>query len=187
MPSVVQPKVDISRAILLGGWMSESELLWLATQALYHRYIVEFGSLHGRSARAMADHLPPGGKIWCVDPWTDSYYNEEGHNLPISTYVMPHFIKNLKDHIDAGRCQPVRQFSYTFSLPHKVDMVFIDGDHRYETVVKDIKKANELLREGGLICGHDYDHPSWPGVKKAVTEWVGPVEVIGCIWHAIRS
>lgn len=188
MLRVAMPQVDISRALTIGGWMSEDELLWLATQARYHQYIVEFGSLHGRSARAMADNLCYAGKIWCVDPWAGDYINEEGEKLnQVNTYVMPYFVQNLKDHIEANRVVPVREFSYRFSLPHRVDMVFIDGDHRYETVVKDIKKAYELLREGGLICGHDYDHPAWPGVRQAVTEWVGPVEVTGTIWHALKS
>ena len=188
MPSVVQPKVDISQALTIGGWMSEDELLWLATQASSRKYIVEFGSLHGRSARAMADNMCQDGQLWAVDPWKGEYYNENGDAMSIvNTYAMPYFIKNLQDHVDAHRVHAVRQFSYLFSLPLKVDMVFIDGDHRYETVVKDIKKAFELLRPGGLICGHDYDHPTWPGVKQAVTELVGPVEVVGTIWHALKS
>lgn len=186
MPSVVQPKVDISRALTIGGWMSENELLWLATQALSHQYIVEFGSLHGRSSRAMADNMAKFGKMWCVDPWRGDTYTADGKET-ISTYCMPYFIQNLKEYVDSHRVIPVREFSYRFSLPHKVDMVFIDGNHNYDVVVKDIKKAYELLRPGGLICGHDYDHPSWPDVKKAVTELVGPVGVVDTIWHAIKS
>jgi predicted O-methyltransferase YrrM len=100
---------------------------------------------------------------------------------------MPYFMKNLADHIQSDHVLPVRGFSYSFNLPYKIDMVFIDGDHRYETVVKDIKKAYELLKSGGLICGHDYNHPQWPGVKKAVDELVGPVGVEHTIWHAIKS
>lgn len=184
MPSVASP-VDISRALPIGGWMSERELLWLATQARNHPYIVEFGSLYGRSARAMADNLPKEGRIWCVDPWAGDLYTQDGYPA-ISTYCMPNFIENMRDHIDAGRCHPIREFSYRFSLPHKVDMVFIDGDHDYKTVVKDIKKALELLELGGLICGHDYSEHSWPGVKQAVDEWIGEVSLEGTIWSAIK-
>jgi|SRR5215471_1863091 len=173
MPSVANQQVDISSAVKLGGWMNESELTWLATQALRHQYIVEFGVFHGRSARVLADHLPQHGKVWAVDPWKSDYRYEDGSRVPMNFYVMPYFIHNLKDHIDAGRVIPVREFSYNFSLPFKVDMVFIDGDHRYETVKKDIKKAFELLRPGGLICGHDYGEPLWAGVQQAVDELIG--------------
>lgn len=185
MPKVASP--NISKALSIGGWMSERELLWLATQAQTHDMIVEFGSLHGRSTRAMTDNN--SGIIWAVDPWAGDYYNEDGQNIQISTFVMPYFMKNLEDRIKTAHVVPVRKFSYQFSLPHTVDMVFIDGDHRYETVVKDIKKAIELLSIGGLICGHDYGHPSWPGVKQAVDELLRPVmqiEVEDTIWFGIR-
>lgn len=181
----VASSVNIEKALAIGGWMSEPELIWLATQALTHNRIVEFGSLHGRSTRALADHCK--GKVWAVDPWVGDYYKEDGNPIPISTYVMPYFLQNLSDHIKVGRVKAVREFSYRFSLPHKVDMVFLDGDHRYETVVKDIKKAQELLEPNGLICGHDYGHPSWPGVKQAVDELIGPVGVEGTIWFKIKS
>jgi len=187
MLRVATPTVDISRALTIGGWMSEDELLWLATQALSHQYIVEFGSFHGRSARAMADNMIPEGKLWAVDPWMGDYKFENGDVIPITTHVMPYFIHNLKEYVNDGRVIPVRDFSYRFSLDHKVDMVFIDGDHRYETVKRDIEKALELLKPGGLICGHDFGHPQWHGVDKAVTEYFGKVEVCNTIWHTLKS
>ncbi len=185
--NTVASQVDIEKALAIGGWMSELELIWLATQALKCKKIVEFGSLHGRSTRAMADNMPSGGKIWAVDPWNGNYQTEDGKQVDFTTYVMPYFVMNLRDHIDLHRVIPVRQFSYQFSLPFEVDMVFIDGDHRYDTVVKDIKKAYELLRPGGLISGHDYEHPKWPSLKQAVDELVGvPNLVEGSIWWKIK-
>jgi len=186
MPSVASPQVDISRATPIGGYMSEAELMWLATQAHKCKYIVEFGSFHGRSSRAIADNLMPEGKLWCVDPWGPDYLNEDGSKNGINPYVMPYFCHNLKDHIDAGRVIPVRDFSYNFSPPHKVDMVFIDGDHRYKTVVRDLRKAYGMLNHGGMICGHDYGHPDWHGVKQAVLEYVVNFGVTETIWHAIK-
>lgn len=186
MLSVASPQVDISRATTIGGWMSEIELKWLATQALSHRYIVEFGSFHGRSARAIADNMMPNGNLWCVDPWMGEYKYEDGSVIPITTHVMPYFIHNLKDHINTNRVRVIRDFSYNFSLPFKVNMVFIDGDHRYETVKKDIKQALKLLNDGDLICGHDFGHPGWQGVEKAVTEYFGKVEVEETIWHTLK-
>lgn len=185
MPAVAS--LQLSKALSIGGWMNEKELVWLATQARNHQYIVEFGSLHGRSTRALADNSFAGSRIWAVDPWAGDYYDESGSNIRVNTFVMPQFCENLQDHIMSGKVIAVRNFSYNFSLHHGVDMVFIDGDHTYKTVVKDIKKAYELLRPGGLICGHDYDHPSWPGVKQAVTEKVGPIEVCESIWSSIKS
>lgn len=180
----VASQVNIERALTIGGWMSERELIWLATQASKYNRIVEFGSFHGRSTRALADNSPDDAHIWAVDPWSGEYRTENGDVMEqVDTYVMPYFCMNLMDHIRTGKVTPFRTWSYRFSLPHLVDMVFIDGDHRYQTVIKDINKAIELLENNGLICGHDWDHPTWPGVRKAVTELLGnDIQVEDSIW-----
>ena len=42
----------------------------------------------------------------------------------------------------------------------KVDMVFIDADHRLESVLKDFQNSLNLLNEGGCIILHDTDPES---------------------------
>lgn len=173
--------VNIEKAKSIGGWMSEVELTWLANQAQKCKRIVEFGSFHGRSTRALADNTT--GIVYAVDPWNGDYVAEDNKNIEsVNTYVMPQFIKNLKDHIDSGRVIPARTFSTEFNLDRKVDMVFIDGDHRYQSVIKDINRALELLRLNGIISGHDYGHSMWPGVKKAVDELLGEINLVELIW-----
>lgn len=54
------------------------------------------------------------------------------------------------------------------------DFAFIDGDHTLEAVRQDIAAWWPLVRPGGLLCGHDIDHPRdrrgvW-GVRLAVEE-----------------
>jgi predicted O-methyltransferase YrrM len=51
-----------------------------------------------------------------------------------------------------------------------VDLVFIDADHSYEACKQDIDIWLPKVRFGGMICGHDYKHPRFPGVQKAVDE-----------------
>src|SRR5258706_4800349 len=168
--------------------MSPNELTWLATQAQKYKTIVEFGSFHGRSTRALADNISDEGTIWAVDTWNGDYIDESGDALErVDTYVLPQFRANLQDHIDFGRVIPVRNFSYAFNLPILVDMVFIDSDHRYETVKKDIKKALLLLKSGGILSGHDYNHPLWSGVSKAVNELSKSFETCEMIWYTQKS
>lgn len=175
----MQVTVDISKAQTIVGWMTEGELLWLAERAVESNYIVEFGSYHGRSTRALGDNCI-NGRVWAVDPWDGKYPSQSGEKFQeINTYCYPQFCRNLSDLISNGRVVPYRGFSYSFHLPYQVDMVFIDGDHRYETVKKDIDKALDLLRTGGLVCGHDYN---WPSVKQAVDEKLGKVEECESIW-----
>jgi predicted O-methyltransferase YrrM len=182
-------QATIEKALSIAGWMSPRELLWLASTASECEYIVEYGSYHGRSTRALADNVKEHGKVWAIDPWNGDYYCDSTNNQLelVNTYVLPLFRRNLRDHIYAGRVEAVRGWSYNFTPPHLVDMVFIDGDHRPETVVRDIDKALSILKPGGIICGHDYNHPMWPGVKEVVDEFFDDIGVEETIWHKQKS
>ena len=54
----------------------------------------------------------------------------------------------------------------------KIDFVFLDGGHNYETVLNDLKCCNEVVKNNGIILCDDYDLSFAPGVKKAVDEFV---------------
>lgn len=47
------------------------------------------------------------------------------------------------------------------------DMIFIDGNHGFDFVQRDIINYAPKLKDGGILCGHDY-HPRFPGVISAV-------------------
>ena len=50
-----------------------------------------------------------------------------------------------------------------------LDLVFIDADHSYEWVKKDIAAYKPKLKPSGWLTGHDID---FPGVNRAVNEVV---------------
>ncbi len=170
--------VDIARAEAIPGFMSRDELTWLAQQAVSAPTILEVGSWQGRSTRALADHGP--GTVYAIDPWDGPYFTDAGDVHPIQTNVYDAFAQHLADHITSGRVVPIRAQSFDalrdtaqFSAGG-VDLVFLDGDHRYDAVVDDIAGAIGLLRPGGILAGHDYGHRDWPGVRRAVDAWFGP-------------
>ena len=51
-----------------------------------------------------------------------------------------------------------------------IDAIFIDGDHSYEAVSKDLPFWWGKLRKGGWLLGDDYGS-CHPGTKKAVDEF----------------
>lgn len=53
-----------------------------------------------------------------------------------------------------------------------VDLCFIDADHRYESVKKDILAWRPKIKKGGILAGHDWQ-PDHPGVERAITEIFG--------------
>ncbi len=149
-------RVDIERAKQIEGWMSESELHWLGTQAKSRKVIVEIGSHCGRSTRALADNAE--GAVYAVDRWDDS-------NVALKFY------SNLSDHIASGKVRPVRLESHDAARVLNItpDMIFIDGAHDEVAIRSDIENWQPLLADNGLLCGHDY-HPDWPDVIKVVDE-----------------
>jgi len=52
-----------------------------------------------------------------------------------------------------------------------VDLVFIDGDHRSESVSDDIRAWWPTLLPGGVLAGHDFSL-TFPGVVDAVIQFV---------------
>jgi hypothetical protein len=79
-------------------------------------------------------------------------------------------------------------------------MIYIDADHSYEGVMVDLANAAKVIKDGGLIMGHDYDHnpakntKEYPfGVRRAVDEFcqmhgqaIEAVGMDGCVSFAIR-
>ena len=54
----------------------------------------------------------------------------------------------------------------------KFDYVFLDGGHKYETVLSDLKSLTTVIKNNGIILCDDYDLSYAPGVKKAIDEYV---------------
>jgi len=55
----------------------------------------------------------------------------------------------------------------------KAGLIFIDGDHSYESALNDLKKSDKVLAEEGIIIVHDYSkNQNHKGVVKAVDEYL---------------
>ena len=54
----------------------------------------------------------------------------------------------------------------------KFDYVFLDGGHKYETVLSDLKSLRNVVVNKGIILCDDYDLTYAPGVKRAIDEYV---------------
>ena len=54
----------------------------------------------------------------------------------------------------------------------KIDYVFLDGGHEYNTVLNDLSCCIEVINNDGTILCDDYDLARAPGVKKAIDEFV---------------
>lgn len=176
--------VDLDRAMKCDGFMADDEMIWLAQQAKKSNTFIEVGSWHGKSSRAIADNLPDGSVLYCVDHWRGSSVERDNNHLSANWEDGDHayleFCDNLFDHIQSGKVIPVRLSSKNAAklfLKHgiKADTIFIDAGHTYEEVKEDAINWMSVVEEGGTICGHDCFHVNnvWPDVGRAVHEVFG--------------
>ena len=54
----------------------------------------------------------------------------------------------------------------------KIDYVFLDGGHEYNTVMNDLNCCNDVIQNNGTVLCDDYNLSQAPGVKQAIDEFI---------------
>lgn len=147
------------------------------------RKAVEVGVYRGETSAAILHHCPDL-HLTMVDPWAEQPagdYRASGDQRARDSKVGHDLsreiaIASVQHHIHGKRCQPIRDRSTTVATEFRRagrqwDLVFIDAAHDYQSVVEDIAAWRPLVRQGGILCGHDYGHRRYRGVKQAVDEF----------------
>ena len=116
---------------------------------------VEVGTQHGVFAKVIAKGWC--GNIYCVDLWPD----EEIFEVAQSNLDDPRFKLFRGDSVETAA-----QF-----VDGGFDWVYIDADHHYENVKRDIEAWYPKVRAGGIVAGHDYVDYLDMGVIQAVNEF----------------
>ena len=123
-------------------------------------------------------------KMFLVDPWKimddeiykDSFYgNSDNNNQVIQDQYYIEVIKNFENEIKDKRVEIFRGTSDNFFLRNKIkfDLIYIDGNHLYEYVKRDISNSLKYLNINGIIVLDDYLVKGWwqDGVTKAVNDF----------------
>ena len=154
--------VDVADTIL--GMMVRTELEWIYEAAKRMDTIVEIGSYKGRSTYALCAGCR--GQVYAVDPFMAGGYWPDTDSVK-DTY--PEFMENMKGFANLTVVRMTSEEAAASGLiPPMVDMVFIDGDHDYAMVKKDLELWAPRTKK--LVCGHDLNVP---GVEQAVMEYYG--------------
>jgi hypothetical protein len=175
--------------------MGRAEVLMGLIKEVRAERVAEIGVGRGRTVRAVlrSDCSDIIKEYWAVDPWNarysrDSWYREHDFydNEAWDVYRYTCFFPQLKI-VRMCSAEAAKIFyHYKKYVDEKYfDLVFIDAEHDYENVRKDILAWDPLIKEGKIICGHDYASRE-KGVIKAVNEIYGKdnIEVIhpGSVW-----
>jgi predicted O-methyltransferase YrrM len=155
------------------GWLGDDEA-WTLHRAVAARpatepvTVVEIGSWKGRSTIALATAVadrPAGGVVLAVDP----HEGGVAHRLTGEVDTFDQLLANLERAGVAGVVDPVRTTSRAARgvvADHSVEVLFVDGSHRFEDVLGDIDAWESALVPGALAAFHD--SISYPGVRRAL-------------------
>lgn len=157
---------------------------------------VEIGSLWGKSSSFLGVEIKNSGKnisLDCVDFWDvrgvkelsqpgdpcGYSYPEHGDDIIFQVFNRNMEMSGVADLIHTNRMSS--EDASKLYGDESLDFIFIDADHQYESVLKDIAGWLPKLKYGRTLAGHDYD---WPGVKKAVDEFFGIENIVirGTSW-----
>tara|TARA_B100001142_G_C14247893_1_gene622030 strand:+ start:84 stop:713 length:630 start_codon:yes stop_codon:yes gene_type:complete len=104
------------------------------------------------------------------NPLKHIYFKYIKRQDPYSLEAVEELLKKFKNNINLikGNSNKV--------LPNinmsKIDYVFLDGGHDYDTVRNDLLNCIEVIKNNGTILCDDYNLSYAPGVKKAIDEFV---------------
>ena len=104
------------------------------------------------------------------NPFKKFYHQYIMRQDPYSIEAVSNLLKKFKNqvHLIKGNSnQVLKKMDMS-----KIDFVFLDGGHQYNTVVNDLNSCMDVLKFNGSILCDDYNLGSAPGVKKAIDEFV---------------
>jgi predicted O-methyltransferase YrrM len=169
------------------GWGSDHAVFRRVLSEVRPSLIVEVGSWKGASAIHMADLVKELGlpaEIVCIDTWLGNWQHWTRKSGPgsrddlrlMNGFPMLYFqfLSNVVHRKADGIITPfpitsiaaVNLFRNYRLAP---EVIYIDGDHEYESVILDLRAWLPLLAPGGVLIGDDF---GWPGVRRAAEEVV---------------
>lgn len=130
----------------------------------------ELGVCRGHNLRYLLDRSPNIEKIYAIDPWKSyvdmpwgviSQEEVSGWRTVALEMLSPYMNKvNILELTSVAAAEKIPDYS--------LDYIFIDGDHSYEAVTRDLRLYWNKVKPGGLFTGHDW---VLNDVKRAVTEF----------------
>ncbi|MEX2459124.1 MAG: class I SAM-dependent methyltransferase [Actinomycetota bacterium] len=164
--AIATPAELLRRLKGVEGWLAGQEAWTLYQNALTvpaaNRIplIVDVGSYMGRSAIAMglALKVRGGGRLVTIDP-----QSPERH-LRLTENMRDRGVDDVVEAWRMGSVGAAQKFE-----PGTVDMVFIDADHRFESVLQDMIVWRPALADGAVVAFND---PFWKGVNRFLREYV---------------
>lgn len=120
-------------------------------------FFLEIGAYTGDSTVIFAKNFPLY-TIVTVDPFEPGFDSKDETSNSDFKEVYKIFKRNIKGMNIVHHKKTSDVFFESTRL--KYAGCYIDGNHSYNQVVKDLENAKRVVEDGGIIAGHDYFHPN---------------------------
>jgi SAM-dependent methyltransferase len=142
------------------GWLTEAQAARLdrcARAVPAGGRIVEIGSFRGRSTIVLARAAVEGAEVLAIDPHlgSDRGPQEIAAQPELGERDTQLFRANLERHGVLERVRHVRMLSCDAPLPDSIDLLYVDGAHRYGPARDDIRDWGARVAPGGTMLIHD--------------------------------
>lgn len=97
-----------------------------------------------------------GLELLCVDPWNSQPDYKEGKNDPARMEQAYHTARETLKPFPCTFLRMTSAEAATHVEDGSLDFVFIDGNHLYEHVLRDLQLWVPKVRKAGVVAGHDY-------------------------------
>ena len=155
------------------------EVLAGLCQQMGAKTFVEVGCKEGRTTGFLLHNLPDL-RVISIDAWAPVPNSAEDYADWDYSDIVKKFWQNVGEHRHRIRMYELLSLAAAKHLHgEQFDIVFIDAGHDYESCLADIQAWWPLVREGGYLCGHDYQH-TFPGVMRAVAQSFPLLRVAVC-------
>jgi len=160
-----------------------------------HHNGAEIGVFEGDTSKVLLESFPLLKGLVCVDIWEDNEeFKSHSPNKKGKIYnadwnkVRRRFDENIKSFGERViTLQMKSEDAAELFSDYEFDFIFIDANHGYEFVKRDIEVWWPKLKVNGLFCGDDYTNKPSYGVIEAVDEKFGDrVKITGPIWHITK-
>lgn len=122
--------------------------------------ILEIGIFKGEFFDYIAENCNPGS-LDGVDLFEGSCCSGNVDGNDIIWYDLDKSFKELtekyKDNVNINLYKKDSSTFLSTQNDNTYDVIYIDGDHSYEGVKKDLYQAFKKIKKGGYIMGHDYE------------------------------
>lgn len=143
----------------------------------------EIGVLNGDNAKRMLERLSIE-KLYLIDPY-EPYIQIDGKKFnPRASFDVA---KQKLAKFGKKAVFIVKESSEAVDeVPDNLDFVYIDGNHAFEFVKKDIELYYPKIRSGGVLGGHDFS-PRFLGVCQAVINFSLKTKPYGLEVYGIKT